>query len=166
MAWSNPSNFFRPHFRCVSNYGPEYGFFWLHACERKRALSHLRGIQSPNQSLLAWQSVRASRARFFDFFRPPLFGVRKRADMGMAIRAPKSNIGLRKAIFPRAHFEQSEPLPGQKPTSSNPSHPSNPSQPCICKLTNIPGPRPIWQHCHTCCVYMYIYIYTHIYTQD
>ena len=53
-------------------------------------------------------------------------------DWGSAIRATRIAIlDFRKSIIAKTHFEQSESLRGQKPTSSNPSPPSNPSRPQI-----------------------------------
>ena len=60
--------------------------------------------------------------------------IAKLATVDFPIRArscptPNSDplVGLRKSIFAKSHFVQSEPLLGQKPTLSNPSPPSNPS---------------------------------------
>ena len=78
-----------------------------------------------------WKSIIA----IFDF-ESQLLGFGQSEQSESSFFGPKkSNIALWKSIIAKTHFEQSEPLRGQKPTSSNPSHPSNPSRPQICALT-------------------------------
>ena len=109
--------------------------FWLFGGSKMFRLG-LLGLQRLTSEVNFWLFSRFYQSEQTEhfFFSGPHFLPSKRADLGPAIRLPKkSNIGLRKSIFAKTHFEQSEPLLGQKPTStsSNPSRPVSVNQQII-----------------------------------